>query len=130
MHFRPAKIVDWSYLSETEETRIVLSTLGFASPQQLVKRFYIYWFDKVRRTTGFLRPFDVLGLPPSSQGDNEDVPAERHLANVSRRIVTVQFRHADIHQNDLRAKFGRDFDRLQAVTGRADLVTFRTQQEA
>src|SRR5690606_15761914 len=62
-------------------------------------------------------------LPPAGEGDEGDARAPGLLANLPRGLEPVHARHPEVHQDDAGPKLPGDLDGLDAVMGRAHLVT-------
>src|SRR5262245_13402210 len=71
----------------------------------------------------------VVLLAPSRQRDQQHGAPPRLAANRSCHLVTVQLGEADVEEHDLRAEFGGDLNRLEAVVGQACLVTTASHEQ-
>src|SRR6187455_1761257 len=66
------------------------------SGQQLHQLFGIYWFDEVVVESRFVREASIFFLPPSGDGDKDNVLSPRLGSDIATGLVSVQLRQANI----------------------------------
>src|SRR5690606_4079346 len=93
-----------------------------AASDQLLDRRNRNGLDEMGVEARFPRAFPVRRLSPARHGIDRDVSAPGALTNPPARLETVEPRHADVEQDQVRAKVLRDLDGLQSVSGGADVV--------